>query len=348
MRMLAVGDSYMAPDYFRRAFEALEPEHEISYLTIDPDRPFVPRTASERRLREYEGTPAQLMEHLPGIEILVVHGAPVTDEVLTSSGVLRLVCCVRGGPANVDLDAASACGIPVVNTPGKNAEAVADQTLAFLIMLARGFPKAQRFLLAGGSVGKSAFEGAEFLGHDLADHVLGLVGFGHVGRRVAARASAFGMRILVHDPYLVADVVDSNAERVETLAALLAESDFVSLHARATPENENLFGAEEFSAMRRGAYFINTARETLVDDAALDEALASGHLGGAALDVVRPKDRRVPHPLLRHENVVITPHIGGATHETLLRGARMVADEIARFQLGMPLVNVVDHTTAEV
>ncbi len=224
--MLAVGDSYMAPDYFRRAFEALEPEHEISYLTIDPDRPFVPRTVSERRLREYEGTPAQLMEHLTGIEILDVHGAPVTDEVLTSSGVLRLVCCVRGGPANVDLD------------------------------------------------GKSAFEGAEFLGHDLADHVLGLVGFGHVGRRVAARASAFGMRILVHDPYLVADAVDSNAERVETLAALLAESDFVSVHARATPENENLFGAEEFSAMRRGAYFINTARETLVDDAALDEALA--------------------------------------------------------------------------
>src|SRR5438093_1654043 len=146
MRMLAVGDSYMAPTYFKRAFEAVEPEHEISYLEIDPNRPFVPRTASERRLREYEGTPTELVEHLPGIEILVVHGAPVTDEVLTSSSVLRLVCCARGGPANVDLEAASGCGIPVVTTPGKNAEAVAYHTLAFLIMHDRGFPMAQRYL----------------------------------------------------------------------------------------------------------------------------------------------------------------------------------------------------------
>jgi len=278
MRMLVVGDSYMAPTYFKRAFEALEPEHEISYLEIDPNRPFVPRTASERRLREYEGTPTELVEHLPGIEILVVHGAPVTDEVLTSSSVLRLVCCARGGPANVDLEAASGCGIPVVTTPGKNAEAVADQTLAFLIMLARGFPKAQRFLLAGGSVGESAFEGADFFGHDLGNTCsVWLASATSVGELPPAlRHSGCGFSSTTPTSSRTASTPPRNASGRSPSCSRGRTS------CRCTPvrrqENENLFGAEEFSAMRQGAYFINTARETLVDDAALDEALASGHL----------------------------------------------------------------------
>ena len=346
MRILAVGDTYMARQYFERAFEALEPDHDIAYGQIDTQSAFVPRSESERRLREYQGSPDELVDRLPGVEVLVVHAAPVSDEVLAAAPSLRLLCCARGGPVNVDLEAASARSIPVVNTPGKNAEAVADQTLAFLIMLARGFPKAQAFLLTGGSVGASAFEGAEFFGHDLGGHVLGLVGFGHVGRRVADRAISFGMRIVVYDPYLDGDAVDG-VERVETLDELLALADFVSVHARATSENENLFGADEFAAMRPGAYFVNTARETLVDEAALDEALATGHLSGAALDVVRPRNGGAPHLLLRHPNVVITPHIGGATYETMLRGARMIADEIARFDSGLPLLHVVNRAAAE-
>jgi D-3-phosphoglycerate dehydrogenase / 2-oxoglutarate reductase len=124
---------------------------------------------------------------------------------------------------------------------------------------------------------------------------------------------------------------------VPALADLLAQADFVSLHVRATTETENFFGQRQFAAMKSGSYFLNTARESLVDEEALDAALASGHLAGAALDVVRPRSEKGPHPLLRHENVVITPHIGGATHETLLRGVTMVAEEIARFAAGESL-----------
>lgn len=342
MKILIVGDSFVPVPVFERGLAGLRGKHELEYLQLDESEDMVPTTASESSIREYLGTPAQLTPRVHDAEILIVHGAPVTDEVLAAARTLRLICCARGGPVNVDVSAASARQIPVVNTPGKNAESVADQALAFMVMLARGFPKAQRFLIDGGTLGESAFEGARFLGHDLGGHVLGLVGFGNVGRRVHRRAVAFGMRLLVYDPYVRVGELAST-EQVATLDELLTRSDFVSLHVRVTAETENLFGSAQFSAMKRGSYFLNTARESLVDEDALDAALASGHLAGAALDVVRPLSEGGPHPLLRHENVVITPHIGGATHETLLRGVTMVADEIHRFATGETLHSVVNR-----
>ncbi len=339
MRILAVGDSYMPPRYFEAAFAALETDHEIHYFQVDAAAPFTPATPSEQKLSEYQGSPAELAEHMAGVEVLVVQGAPVTAEVLDASHQLRLVCCARGGPVNIDIDAVTARTLPLVNTPGKNAEAVADLTLAFLVMLARGLPKAQRFLAEGNEL-RDNWEGARFLGSDLRRHVLGLIGFGQIGRRVAARARAFGTAVLVYDPYVQPD---EPIQRAETLRDLLERSDFVSLHARATPETENMIDSAAIQAMKPGAFLINTARETLVDEDALDEALASGHLAGAALDVGRATaGGKGPHPLLRHENVVMTPHLGGATHETLLQGAEMVAEEITRFAAGQPLLNVVN------
>jgi D-3-phosphoglycerate dehydrogenase len=342
MKILAVGDSFVPVPVFQTGLAGLRGAHQIEYLQLDESQELVPATTSERSIREYLGTPAQIAGRVGVAEVLVVHGAPVTDEVLAAGPNLRLVCCARGGPVNVDVAAASARQIPVVNTPGKNAESVADQALAFMIMLARGFPRAQRFLIEGGTLCESAFEGARFMGHDLGGHVLGLAGFGNVGRRVHRRALAFGMRLVVYDPYVRVGDLEST-EQASTLAELLAKSDFVSLHVRATAETENFFGAGQFNAMKPGSYFLNTARETLVDEDALDAALASGHLAGAALDVVRPRSQPGPHPLLRHENVVITPHIGGATHETLLRGVTMVAAEIQRFAAGEPLRAVVNR-----
>jgi D-3-phosphoglycerate dehydrogenase len=342
MKILVVGDSFVPVAVFKQGFAGLERAHEVEYLQLDESNLLAPATESERSIREYLGTPSQVATRVPHKDVLVVHGAPVTDAVLAAGSSLRLLCCARGGPVNVDVRSASARGIPVVNTPGKNAEAVADQALAFMVMLARGFPRAQKFLLDGGRLGESAYEGAQFLGHDLGGHVVGLVGYGNVGRRVANRALAFGMAVIVYDPY-VQSVDVAGARQVPSLAALLEAADFVSLHVRASAETENLMGRAEFAAMKKGAWFVNTARETLVDEAALDAALSSGHLAGAALDVVRPRSGGGPHPLLRHSNVVITPHIGGATHETLLRGVTMVAAEIERFSSGAPLVAVVNR-----
>jgi D-3-phosphoglycerate dehydrogenase len=342
MKILVVGDSFVPVPVFERGLAVLQGTHQLDYLQLDESQELVPKSASERSIREYLGTPAQIVGRVRGAEVLIVHGAPVTDEVVDAGLNLRLVCCARGGPVNVDVAALSARQIPLVNTPGKNAESVADQALAFMVMLARRFPRAQRFLIEGGTLGESAFEGARFLGHDLGGHVLGLVGFGNVGSRVHRRAVAFGMRLVVYDPYVRVGELAST-EQVSTLDELLSRSDFVSLHVRATAETQNFFGAKEFNAMKPASYFLNTARESLVNEEALDAALASGHLAGAALDVVRARSDGGPHPLLRHENIVITPHIGGATHETLLRGVTMVAEEVQRFAAGEPLRAVVNR-----
>ncbi len=340
MRILAVGDSYMPLHYFQEALADLEADHKVEHFQVE-DRPYTPRTPSELRIKEYLGAPSELCEHMAGVEALLVQGAPVTAEVLDASDELRIVGCARGGPVNVDVAAVSERGLPLVNTPGKNAEAVADQTLAFLIMLARGFPRAQRFLDAGHQL-KDNWEGAKFTGSDLRRHTLGLVGFGLIGHKVARRALAFDMRVIAYDPYTEIDPADG-VEQAVSLDKLLAEADFVSLHARVTKENLNMFDTVTFSRMRPGSYFVNTARETLVDEDALDAALESGQLAGAALDVVRPCPEGTPHRFLRHPNVVMTPHIGGATHETLLQGGEMLAAELRRFVAGEPLWYLVNR-----
>lgn len=309
-------------------------------MTLDEEDRLVPTTPSERRIREYAGNPRQLVDALTDEDVLVVHGAPVTDAVLDASSRLKLVCCARGGPVNVDAVAAAERGIPIVTSPGKNAESVADLTLAFMIMLARGISRAQRFLLEGGQLGLSTFEGARFFGHDLGSHVLGLVGYGNVGSRVARRALAFDMVVRVHDPYVEASRIDAPGIVASDLEEVVAMSDFVSLHARATPQNVDFFGASLFARMKPGAYFINTARESLVDEAALYDALASGHIAGAALDVLKGAPDGAISPLRQLENVIVTPHIGGATYETSYRGVDMLARQIERDIAGQRLENV--------
>jgi D-3-phosphoglycerate dehydrogenase len=341
VKILAVGDSYLPVSVFRTAFTELAVEHRVTYLQVDAAERLFPRTPSENSIREYEGTPGQVQAALTDEDVLVVHGAPVTDEVLDASPKLALVCCARGGPVNVDVPAATRRGIPVATTPGKNADAVADLTIAFMIMLVRGIPKAQGFLRHGGQMG-STFEGAQFFGHELSGRSLGLIGYGHVGHRVAARAHAFEMPVLAYDPYVSAEEIRATGVEPCGFETLLGRSDVVSLHARATVENTDLFDAPTFTKMRDDSLFINTARETLVDEDALADALRTGRLAGAALDVLRPRSPSSRNPLIDLENVVVTPHIGGATQETLLRGAQMVAAEVSRFIEGRPLLHVVD------
>jgi D-3-phosphoglycerate dehydrogenase len=343
MRILIAGDSFCPSEAFQAAFAGLAERHDVRFIDVVDDRGWVPTSQSERKLKEYMGTPAQLIEALDGADALMVQGAAVTDAVLAASPNLKLVGCARGGPVNVDLAAASARGIPVVTSPGKNADAVAELTLAFMIMLARRLPEVLRHVEGGGEFGHDNYEGAHWFGHDLAGHVLGLVGFGQVGRRVAARAQAFGMSVIVFDPFVDGAAIEETGCRAVDLATLLASADMVSLHARASADNRGLIGKAEVAAMKPGAYVINTARDLLVDEAALVEGLQSGRLAGVALDVVSPSPVNGRHPLLAFPNVVIATHVGGATYETLHHGAEMLAAETERLIAGQPLVNVANR-----
>ena len=341
MKILAVGDSFVPTHQFEVGLAKLATEHQIRFIQLDMEAPFVPTTPSERTIIEYAGNPQQIVDALDDEEILLVHGAPVTDAVLDASPNLKVVGVARGGPVNIDLAAASDRGIAVITAPARNAEAVADLTLAFMVMLARGVKSSIAFVANGGRVGDSAFEGAQFFGHELGGHMLGLVGFGNVGARVARRALAFGTSILVYDPYIAPETVEGLGIRMTDLGELLASSDFVSLHARVF-ETVDFFDEKKFNAMRRGAYFINTARETLMDEQALYEALVSQHLAGAALDMLRPYPEGKPGSLVSLPNVIVTPHIGGATHEAALRGVQILASQIDHYLAGQPMQHVVN------
>ena len=343
MRVLVVGDPYMPVSAYADALSdlkgtSLEGRIELATMQIEDVWSAPPTTESGRRLREYVGDPAEIAAAVAGHDALIVHGAPVTSEVLDAAP-LRLVCCARGGPVNVDVAAATDRGIPVVNTPGKNAEAVAELTIAFALLLIRAVPRANRYLIDGGGFAESVFEGREFFGREAPSLTMGLVGLGHVGREVARRARALGFTVLGCDPQPPAALAGVD---LVSLDALLDRSDVISLHARLTPQNRHMFSWDTFTRMRPGSYFINTARESLVDEAALGRALEEGILAGAALDVLErtpPGDR---HRLLSMPNVFITPHIGGATTETLARGARRAVAAVADLLAGRVPSDVVN------
>jgi D-3-phosphoglycerate dehydrogenase / 2-oxoglutarate reductase len=343
-RILVVGDSFCPSSVLREAFGALERDHDVTYADVLDEPGWVPASPSELRIAEAFGSPRQVIELLDRHDILVVQGAPVTDEVLDAGAGLRLVCCARGGPVNVDVAAATARGIPVATTPGKNADAVADLTVAFVVMLARRLPEVIRHVEGGGEFAHDNYEGARWFGHDLAGQVLGLVGYGQVGSRVARRAASFGMRVVVYDPFVEPGEITGDGVEPVDLETLLATSDVVSLHARATAENAGLIGEAAIERMKRGALLVNTARGSLVDETAVLAGLRSGQLGGLAVDVISPSPATGRHPLLEHPNVIVTTHIGGATYETLRHGGEMAAAEILRFLVGEPLRNVADRT----
>ena len=325
------------------AFSDLAVTQEVTFADVVDEPDFVPATPSELRIKEYQGSPRQVIAALDRHSVLVVQGAPVSEGVLEADPDLRLICCARGGPVNVDVAAATARGIPVVITPGKNADAVAELTIAFLVMLARRLPEVMRHVEGGGEFAHDNYEGARWFGHDLAGMVLGLVGYGQVGQRVAVRAAAFGMRVVVSDPFVAPDLMVASGVEAVDLQTLLGLSDFVSLHARASATNAHLIGPQEVARMKAGAFLVNTARQSLVDEAALIAGLRSGRLAGIAVDLVSPSPETGRHPLLNFPNVIITTHIGGATYETLRHGGEMAAAEIERLLRGEPLVNVADR-----
>src|SRR5213592_159382 len=239
---------------------------------------------------------------------------PLTRRVLSSNSNLRIVANCAVGYNNIDVAAARELGIVVTNTPGVLTEATADLTMALILATTRrlveGDAEVRRTL-------RCEWEPLHLLGTGLQDKRLGIIGLGRIGSAVAQRARAFGMEVI-------------GTRRGEPIDELLATSDIVSIHTPLTRETRYLINVETLSKMKRGAYLINTARGPIVDEAALCDALESGHLAGAGLDVYEDEPRVTPR-LAALRNVVVLPHIGSATEETRSAMARIAATEVARF-----------------
>lgn len=252
----------------------------------------------------------------------------VDGALLDAVPTVKHVCSYGVGVNHIDLDACRKRGVLVTNTPGVLTDATADHAMALLLAAARRVVEGDRLVRAGGW---KAVDPAFLLGTEVTGKTLGIVGFGRIGQAVARRAVGFGMRIVYASPSVVEF---PGAERL-SLEELLAQSDFVTLHTPLTPKTESLLSRERIARMKPGAVVVNTARGAVIDDEALAEALASGRLGAAGLDVFRDEPR-VPAAYARLENVVLTPHIGSGTRETRAAMARMVLEEVARAARGEP------------
>jgi D-3-phosphoglycerate dehydrogenase len=267
--------------------------------------------------------PDELVAALQGCRALLVRGATkVTSQVLAASPDLKVVARAGTGLDNIDVAAAKQRGVRVLNTPAANAISVAELTLGLMLALDRHVVAACDDLRGG------RWEKSKYSGRELCGKALGLIGFGRIGREVALRARAFGMRVLAFDPQLAAWPPGFEwVARRAALEGLLSEADYVSLHVPLTPGTRNLLAAAQLSCMKRDAVLVNCARGGTVDEAALHAALASGALRGAALDVfaTEPPGKT---PLLELANVIATPHLGASTAEAQDRAGVEAAERV--------------------
>jgi D-3-phosphoglycerate dehydrogenase / 2-oxoglutarate reductase len=293
-------------DFLRRRFE----------VDVDFDSPL------EEKIADYDA-------------IIVRSATDVSAELIDRAERLKVIGRAGVGVDNVDVEAASRRGIVVANAPQSTIVSAAEHAFGLLLALSRNIPQAHAALKEG------RWERARFAGLELADKTLGVVGFGRIGQQVARRARAFEMDVLGHDPYVAPERFrDFGATMVESLEELLAESDFVTLHLSLTEETRGLIDRTRLDGARDGIRIVNAARGELVDEGALAEALRSGKVAGAALDVF--SEEPYTGPLLELDNVIVTPHLGASTQEAQDRAGIIVAEQVAAALDGHLVTNAVN------
>jgi len=267
--------------------------------------------------------------------VLITEGDMIDKDVLESCDIKIIGIC-RGYPDNVDMEVATSKKIPVFFTPDRNADAVADLTVGLMLSQLRHFTEIERVLKSGTFFVDSGEKLAEiyrrFLGWELGNRIIGIIGLGGVGYRVAKRLKfGFNSKILVYDPYVDANKIkEINGKQVD-LETLLKESDIVTIHAKVTDDNLGMIGEKEISLMKPTAYFFNTARAALVDEDALFEALKEKRIAGAGLDVFGSEPVDSDNRFLVLDNVTVTPHAGGSTFDSEIRQSLMIAEDIERY-----------------
>jgi D-3-phosphoglycerate dehydrogenase len=312
-------------------------------ISEELDSPAIQKLSAKYKVVRQGGlwkNPAELKTAIAGARAIMVRNqTQLTAEILAAAPQLLAIGRVGVGLDNIDLPAASKSGVVVIAPLDANAVSVAELTMTFALALARKIPQADRSTKAGGWDRKGC------TGIELDGKTFAICGFGRIGRRVAVLARAFGMKSLVFDPFVKSDspaLTETGASWVATLEEALAAADFITTHSPLTPETRHMFNTRTFALTKRGAFFINTSRGGVVDETALQEALRSGQLGGAALDVREKEPPGEKKGLEQMDNVILAPHIGAFTAESQTRTFEAVAGDVDRILSGQPALNFVN------
>jgi D-3-phosphoglycerate dehydrogenase len=326
---------YMWRSAFRESLGEKIREHEFIYKE-NVEGPIKWSTEKTNKVKEAYGNPGLIKKAIKDCTVAVSGYAPFTKEVIDASNKLKIIGISRGGPVNVDKEAANERGIIVLRAVGRNAESVADQTMGFILSEIRYIARHNNEIKTGEyfeKIKKSSRSDylRSFNWMETNGKTLGLIGYGQVGSRVARRAQAFDMRVIVFDPYIEDDILEADGCKSVDIDSLLKESDFVSIHAPLSPDTYHMIDAKALSKMKPTSVLINTARGSIIDEKALFDALMEGVIKSAALDVFEEDPLESDNPLISLENVTLTPHTAGRSPDTEIRGYTQIAEQVKKF-----------------
>lgn len=331
MKVAIFGDLFVTNDVLQAALESAFAGSGIDfeYVYFTTQWPVQPVMYTDE-VREFVGNENELIDLVADVEMLLTHTAPITQKVLDSAPNLKVVGAARGGPVNINWDACTARGIPVLYAPGRNSGAVAEFTVGLILAQTRNITLSHMSM-----VNEKRWRGDLYVydavGKELNSSIIGLIGLGAIGKKVVKNLSGFGSEILVHDPFVdEAEIKELGCTPV-SLNELLEKSDIISLHNRSNEETKGMIGAEQIKRMKNTAYLINTARGELIDHDALYQALKEKRIAGAALDVFEAEPPPDDSPLFELENVSIATHLGGASRQAAEIGAEVLAKEVHSF-----------------
>jgi D-3-phosphoglycerate dehydrogenase len=334
LKVLICGDLFVTTSVYQAALEEVFKGSDYSFdiVKYTEQWPVEPLTRNAE-VSEFVGDEDEIAALAGGADIILTHSAPVTLKVLGMTDQLKAVAAARGGPVNINAGACSERGIPVFYAPGSKGRAVAEFTVGLMLAEMRSIARSHDSMVNDHLWRGDLYE-LDRCGFELAAATVGLVGLGAIGKRVAQILHGFGSRVMVFDPFVPAADIQKLGCEATDLDTLLKESDIVSMHARLTKESRGILGERELGLMKPSAYLVNTARAELVQEQALIGALQNRTIAGAALDVFEVEPLPEGHPFYTLDNVTIASHLGGASRQASMLGARIAAGEVFKYITG--------------
>ncbi|NDL67680.1 2-hydroxyacid dehydrogenase [Anaerotalea alkaliphila] len=346
MKILVLGDHFLKKEIVEQKLsDALKGFEQVEFIGMTSNWPMTPFAKNEE-IAEYEGSEEVIISAIKEADAVVLHAAPISERVLAAAENLKLIGVVRGGPRNVNVDAATRRGIPVINTPGRNAVAVVEFTVGLILAELKNIARAHANMVQGDW--RKEYYLYDQCKFELTDKTIGLVGFGNIAYRLSTILKAFGMRVVAYDPFVPDRQMEAYGVEPVGFEELLERSDIVSVHARLTQETKEMFNAAVFKQMKKSALFVNTARGGLVNYKDLADALDSGEIACAALDVYAEEPVDFDSPIMRCSNVTFTPHIAGATKDTVHYGLDLLSKDIVNFFKGEKIDNCLNPSVLRV